>query len=121
VPEVTGGKVNMKKSNNIISDWLDKYGDPEIDKKVEKELERITNKNMSEKTGHRDINGVWVDETPQAKLRNKLTPFWTLSSIISDEKFDKTNDDVVDIINRLANTCETLKDEIMSLIAETER
>jgi hypothetical protein len=24
--------------NNIISDWLDKYGDPEIDKKVEKEL-----------------------------------------------------------------------------------
>ena len=34
----------MKKSNNIISDWLDKYGDPEIDKKVEEELERMTNK-----------------------------------------------------------------------------
>ena len=32
----------MKKSNNIISDWLDKYGDPEIDKKVEMELEKIT-------------------------------------------------------------------------------
>jgi hypothetical protein len=32
------------KKNNIISDWLDKYGDPEIDKKVEKELERMTNK-----------------------------------------------------------------------------
>ena len=36
----------MKKSNNIISDWLDKYGDPEIDKKVEEELERMTNKDM---------------------------------------------------------------------------
>ena len=34
----------MKKSNNIISDWLDKYGDPEIDKKVEEELERMMNK-----------------------------------------------------------------------------
>ena len=29
------------KKNNIISDWLDKYGDPEIDKKVEIELEKI--------------------------------------------------------------------------------
>ena len=32
----------MKKSNNNISDWLDKFGDPEIDKKVEMELEKIT-------------------------------------------------------------------------------
>jgi hypothetical protein len=31
----------MKKSNNIISDWLDKYGDHEIDKQVEKEIEHI--------------------------------------------------------------------------------
>lgn len=26
------------KKNNIISDWLDKYGDPEIDKFIEKNL-----------------------------------------------------------------------------------
>jgi hypothetical protein len=25
----------MKKSNNTISGWLDKYGDPEIDKEVD--------------------------------------------------------------------------------------
>jgi hypothetical protein len=31
----------MKKSNNIISDWLNKYGDPKIDKKVELEIEHI--------------------------------------------------------------------------------
>ena len=37
----------MKKSKNIISDWLGKYGDPEIDKKVEEELERMTNKEES--------------------------------------------------------------------------
>ena len=29
------------KKNNIISDWLDKYGDPEIDKKVEMKLEEM--------------------------------------------------------------------------------
>jgi hypothetical protein len=51
---------------------------------------------MSEKSGHRDINGNWVDETPQAKLRNKLRPFWTLS-------------------------CEESKDLILKLIAETEK
>lgn len=32
------------KKNNIISDWLDKYGDPEIDKKVEMKLEETTKK-----------------------------------------------------------------------------
>lgn len=32
---------NMKKSNSIISDWLSKYGDPEIDKQVEKEIEYL--------------------------------------------------------------------------------
>lgn len=76
---------------------------------------------MGEKSGHRDINGNWVDETPQAKLRNKLTPFWTLSSIISEEKYDKSNPDIVEMIDRLAKTCESLKDEIMFLINETEK
>lgn len=75
---------------------------------------------MSEKSGHRDINGNWVDETPQAKLRNQLTPFWTLSSIISEERYDKSNPDIIDIIERLSKTCEESKDIIMKLIEETE-
>jgi hypothetical protein len=29
------------KKNNIISDWLDKHGDPEIEKKVDMELMSI--------------------------------------------------------------------------------
>lgn len=76
---------------------------------------------MSEKSGHRDINGNWVDETPQAKLRNQLTPFWTLSSIISEERYDKSNPDIIDIIERLSKTCEESKDIIMKLIEETEK
>jgi hypothetical protein len=31
----------MKRSNNIIQDWLDKYGDPKIDKKMAMELEEM--------------------------------------------------------------------------------
>lgn len=76
---------------------------------------------MSEKSGHRDINGNWIDETPQAKLRNKLTPFWTLSSILSEERYDKSNPDIIDMIDRLSKTCEGLKDDIIKLITETEK
>ena len=76
---------------------------------------------MSEKSGHRDINGNWVDETPQAKLRNKLTPFWTLSSIIAEEGYDKTNPDIIDMITRLSKACEESKDLILKLISDTEK
>lgn len=31
----------MKKSKNTISDWLEKYGDPEIERQVEREIEHI--------------------------------------------------------------------------------
>ena len=31
------------KRYNIISDWLDRYGDPAIDEKVEKQLKKISN------------------------------------------------------------------------------
>lgn len=33
--------VNMKKSKNIISDWLEKYGNTEIEKQVEEEIKYI--------------------------------------------------------------------------------
>jgi hypothetical protein len=42
-------------------------------------------KKFSENTGHRE-NGEWINETPQAKLRNQLGPFWTLvTSMILDK------------------------------------
>lgn len=31
----------MEKEGNMITDWLDKNGDPEIEKKVEKELRTL--------------------------------------------------------------------------------
>ena len=39
----------MKKSkNNIISDWLDGYGDPEIEKKVEMKLEEMNKERFNQ-------------------------------------------------------------------------
>jgi hypothetical protein len=55
------------KKNKVISDWLDKYNDPEIDKKVKMKLEEITkgrsnqiidevyNKYMNKYVGYEDI------------------------------------------------------------------
>lgn len=40
----------MKQSRNTISDWLDKYRDPKIDKQVEKELQEIIIKHQREMT-----------------------------------------------------------------------
>jgi len=40
---------DKKQRNTIITDWLEKHGDPEIDKKVEQRLEQITREIMSEK------------------------------------------------------------------------
>ena len=43
-------------------------------------------KKFSESTGHKDLEGNWVNETPQAKLRNQLGPFWTLVDLLSEER-----------------------------------
>jgi len=54
----------MKKSNNIISDWLEKYGDPKIDKKVEMELERITKERYNQiiDESHKSYVNEWTFE-----------------------------------------------------------
>ena len=40
---------DKKESNTMITDWLEKYGDSEIEKKVEERLEQITKEIMSNK------------------------------------------------------------------------
>ncbi len=71
------------------------------------------------KTGSKDINGNWVDETPQAKLRNMLGTFWTLSEIINDNPEILTDKEGLELIKQLAKTCEDHKDIISNLINET--
>lgn len=72
-----------------------------------------------EKTGHYDKDGKWVDETPQAKIRNRLTPFWTLSTIAATK--DLTDPEIAELVTELAKQCEGLKKEIIALLEESER
>ncbi len=74
-------------------------------------------------SGHRDMDGNWVPETPQAKLRNKLTPFWTLTQMLSnDEMYQKiiSSDKGKDMIKSLIERCEENKEVILDLIKQTE-
>ena len=62
----------MKKTSNIISDWLDEYGDPEIEKKVEMKLEEITkerfNQIIDEVYNKYLTKYVGYDDVPSKKL-----------------------------------------------------
>jgi hypothetical protein len=73
-------------------------------------------------TGHKDIDGNWVEENPQAKLRNQLGPFWTLIDILSSDRLDKNllnGDD--DLVIRLVNQCNENRRTIIELIKQTEK
>lgn len=62
-------------------------------------------------------------ETPQAKIRNKLSPFWTLTQIMGDEKlwFDINSTETGrQIIQELVQQCNKNKNEISKLLNETE-
>ena len=59
----------MKKSNNIISDWLDKYGDPEIDKQVEWEIENGIKSPLVDVSTQEMVN---FEHIPQLSLYSKI-------------------------------------------------
>jgi hypothetical protein len=63
-------------------------------------------------------------ESAQAKLRNKLGPFWTLSELVSNtETFEKllSSDKGKEIIINCAKQCQLNKDRIIELIKITEQ
>ena len=76
-----------------------------------------------ESTGHKDIEGNWVNETPQAKLRNQLGPFWTLVDILSEERLDKllNHSEGLKIIQNCLEQCKDSQPKILDLIKETEK
>jgi len=74
-------------------------------------------------SGTRDLDGSWIPETPQAKIRNRLSPFWVLSEMVSNEEFLKKlleTDKGREHIKSLADRCEHNKTVILSLINDTE-
>jgi len=62
-------------------------------------------------------------ESAQAKLRNKLGPFWTLSELISnEERFEKllSTEKGRELIIKCAKQCELNKERVLELIEITE-
>ncbi len=80
-------------------------------------------KKFSESTGHRDQEGNWISETPQAKLRNQLGPFWTLIDILSEDRLEKLLNDPkgLEIIKDCLKQCKESQQRILDLIKETEK
>ena len=78
---------------------------------------------FSESTGHKDVDGNWIEETPQAKLRNQLGPFWTLTDVLKSDRIDKVLelDGGKELIERLIEQCNENKQIILDLIKETEK
>ena len=77
-----------------------------------------------EDSGTRDIDGTWIPETPQAKLRNRLSPFWNLSEILSnDDMLSKmlSTEKGREIIKSLSDRCKENKSVILDLIKQTEK
>lgn len=83
-------------------------------------MKKFTENINNDVTGSRDINGNWVNETPQAKLRNQLGPFWTLSEIINDHPEFLQTTEGLELVKKLAKQCEDAKDIIKKLISDTE-
>lgn len=77
---------------------------------------------FSESTGHRDIEGNWINEAPQAKLRNQLGPFWTLVDILSEEGLEKilNHSDGLEMVQQCLQQCKNNRQNILDLIKETE-
>jgi hypothetical protein len=80
-------------------------------------------KKFSESTGHKDLEGNWINETPQAKLRNQLGPFWTLVGLLSEERLDKllNHPDGLEMIQKCLEQCKDSQQRILDLIKETEK
>jgi hypothetical protein len=76
-----------------------------------------------EDSGTRDLDGNWIPETPQAKLRNRLSPFWVLTDILGDSDMLQkllSSDKGKDMINNLIKRCQENKSIILELIKDTE-
>lgn len=74
-------------------------------------------------SGTRDIDGTWITETPQAKLRNRLSPFWTLSEVLSDDDMLSkmlSTEKGRELIKNLVDRCNENKSDILDLIKQTE-
>ena len=83
-------KEEMKK-NNIISDWIDKYGDPEIEKKVKKELETINKERFNQIINevYKNYRNAFVEGHVHEELDECLSLEEFIEEIKTDSEFSE--------------------------------
>ena len=77
-----------------------------------------------EESGHRDVDGSWIPEPWVEKVRNRLTGFWTLSTMINDEEMRKklfSDPKIQQMIFDIAKTCEDNKPLIQKYLGELSK
>ena len=93
----------MIKKNTIITDWLDKYGDPQIEKKVMERLEKITKEliiNEAYKNYIEETNK-WSDSGPHNISLDELKMIGNVTGAISNARIRQyTKDEFI-------NKCKT--------------
>lgn len=93
----------MNKKNTMITDWLDKYGDPQIEKKVMERLEKITKEliiNVAYKNYIEETNK-WSDSGPHNISLDELKMIGTMTGAISNARIRQyTKDEFI-------NKCKT--------------
>ena len=87
----------------MISDWLDKYGDPQIEKKVMERLEKITKEliiNEAYKNYIEETNK-WSDSGPHNISLDELKMIGTMTGAISNARIRQYTDE------EFINKCKT--------------
>ncbi len=69
----------MKRKSNIILDWLDKYGNPEIEKRVKNALERIAKERYNMNKLDKDYQALLQEILDKGVKKEDRTGTGTLS------------------------------------------
>jgi hypothetical protein len=89
----------MIKKNTIITDWLDKYGDPQIEKKVMERLDKITKELIIDEAykNYIEETNKWSDSGLHNISLDELKMIGTMTGAISNARIRQyTNEEFID-------------------------
>ena len=79
---------------------------------------------MEESSGHKDEFGNWVEEPYVEKIRNRLTSFWSLPTILLDSDIKDrlfTDSELQKMVFEIAQCCEDNKEIILNYLSELSK
>ena len=77
-----------------------------------------------EESGHWDVDGTWKKEPYVEKIRNRLTSFWTLPTLLLDKDVKEklfTDPKIQKMLFDIAKSCEDNKEIILNYLSELSK